>query len=236
MCQLATLFSALELKPFKGFSSSRSIIWNNESFMIRDHSWFTSFNDDSNFCYAERVCSPKHSSMHEAQVERLLCLRPSMLVFRSWWSSFIEPYWPSRFAHQFNYTQGRVGLPRLFFHGENSVSDRWRAWCDFSTPRTRGHFSYPLLVGRDIGDTLSSHVRWYVISLGGYLQLGDDTNFISGVSCPRILGTKSLANKQSQKAAGTSFLGALVVKKRRSSMAAPRVSANLPLSFSGSLT
>ena len=94
---------------------------------------------------------------------------------------------------------------------------------------------YPLLVGRDIGKTLSFHLRWYVVSLGKYLKLGDDPNFISGVSWPHILGTKILANKRSRNAAGVSFVRAPVTKKCRSSMAAPRGSANLSLSFSGAL-
>ena len=129
----------------------------------------------------------------------------------------------------------RAGLPCLLFHRESSISDGWRAWCDFSALGTRGCFLYPSLVGRDIGDTLSSHLRWYVVSLGKYLKLGDDPNFISGVSCPCILGAKILANKRSRKVAGVSFPGAPVTKKRQSSMAAPRGSANLSLSFSGSL-
>ncbi|XXG47961.1 hypothetical protein AAC387_Pa02g2518 [Persea americana] len=56
MCRLATLLSPYELKTFKGFSASRSIIWNSDSFMIRDSSWFTDFDGDSKFCDAEKAC------------------------------------------------------------------------------------------------------------------------------------------------------------------------------------
>ena len=78
ICRLAILLSPSELKSFKGFTTPCSIIWSSDSFRIRNHSWFANFDDVFNFC------APGHSLMREAQVKWLLCVRPSMLVFRSW--------------------------------------------------------------------------------------------------------------------------------------------------------
>lgn len=119
-----------------------------------------------------------NSPMQDAQIEWLRCVRPSMLVFRTWQSNFIEPYWPSHFSHQFGYTQGRAGLPRLFYHGESLILDGWRVWCDFSAVHTKGHLLHLILAGRDIGDSLLSYIRWYVFSLREYLCLGNDFDFI----------------------------------------------------------
>lgn len=119
MCSLATLLSSPGQKSFKGFTAPRSITWNGDSFRIRDHSLFTRLDSESSFCDFEGGCSPGHSSMQKARVKWILSVRLSMPAFRSWRSSFIKPYWPSHFSHQFGYTQGRVGLLCSFFHGES---------------------------------------------------------------------------------------------------------------------
>lgn len=71
MCRLGTLFSPSEQKSFMGFLMPRSIIWNNDSFKVRDHSSFVEPEDDTYFCDCVGGCSLGYSSMQEAQP---LCL------------------------------------------------------------------------------------------------------------------------------------------------------------------
>jgi len=84
------------------------------------------------------------TSLSRGVFEWLVSIRPSLLVYRSGDTCYLEPYVSSQFALQFGYDQLYIGNPNTNLAFLGSLIDGARAWWHFIAGYTEAQLCMPL--------------------------------------------------------------------------------------------